>query len=124
MSLGYPYSVFRPVTDVLISTSRPDELFRLPGCLPLFGCYLNVLPFLMSSASLAALLRFRSPVLTPPLVRRQRRNLSGMTLLFFLLFYTAPAGMVLYWTSTNAVQFVIQELRRLRRSPRPPSTGL
>ena len=75
----------------------------------------------MSSVSLAALLRFRSPVLTPPLVRRQRRNLSGMTLLFFLLFYTSPAGMVLYWTSTNAVQLVIQELRRLRRSPRPPS---
>jgi len=47
-----------------------------------------------------------------------------MTRLFFLLFYTAPAGIVLYRTSTNAVQLVIQELRRLRRSPRPPSTGL
>jgi membrane protein insertase Oxa1/YidC/SpoIIIJ len=59
--------------------------------------------------------RFRSAVLTPPLVRRQRRNLIGMTLLFFLLFYTFPAGMVLYWTSTNAVQLVGQELGRLRR---------
>jgi hypothetical protein len=36
-----------------------------------------------------------------------------MTLLFFLLFYTFPAGMVLYWTSTNAFQLVIQEARRL-----------
>jgi membrane protein insertase Oxa1/YidC/SpoIIIJ len=73
----------------------------------------------MSSASLAALLRFGSVVLTPSLVRRQRRNLMGMTLLFFLLFYTFPAGMVLYWTSTNSVQLVIQEVGRLRRSRRP-----
>ncbi|MGH7354877.1 MAG: YidC/Oxa1 family membrane protein insertase [Candidatus Rokuibacteriota bacterium] len=95
--------------------SRPDELLRLPACVPFFGCDLNLLPFLMSGVSLAALLRFRSRVLTPPLVRRQRRNLSAMTLLFFLLFYTFPAGMVLYWTSTNAVQLVGQELGRLRR---------
>ena len=34
-------------------------------CLPFFGCDLNLLPFLMSGVSLAALLRFRSAVLTP-----------------------------------------------------------
>jgi membrane protein insertase Oxa1/YidC/SpoIIIJ len=98
--------------------SRPDELLRLPLCLPFFGCYLNLLPFLMSGISAAALLRFHSPVLTPPLVRRQRRNLLGMTLVFFVLFYTFPAGMVLYWTSTNAFQLVSQELGRLWRSGR------
>ena len=92
--------------------SRPDELLRLPVCLPFFGCYLNLLPFLMSAVSLAALFRFRSSVLTPSLVRRQRRNLTGMTALFFLLFYTFPAGMVLYWTSTNAFQLVSQEVKR------------
>jgi YidC/Oxa1 family membrane protein insertase len=97
--------------------SRPDELLRLPACLPFFGCHLNLLPFLMASASLAALLRHRSAVLTPSLVRRQRRNLMGMTLLFFLLFYTFPAGMVLYWTSTNAVQLLIQELKRSLTRP-------
>jgi len=92
--------------------SRPDALGRLPVCLPFFGCDLNLLPFLMSGLSLAALFRFRSSVLTPALVRKQRRNLAGMTVLFFLLFYTFPAGMVLYWTSTNAVQLVAQELKR------------
>jgi YidC/Oxa1 family membrane protein insertase len=102
--------------------SRPDALLRLPFCVPFFGCDLNLLPFLMSGVSLAALLRFRSTVLTPSLVRSQRRNLMGMTLLFFLLFYTFPAGMVLYWTSTNAFQLASQEVkRRLRRGrPDPP----
>ncbi|HTI57126.1 MAG TPA: membrane protein insertase YidC [Verrucomicrobiae bacterium] len=92
--------------------SRPDAVATLPACVPFFGCDLNLLPFLMSAVSLATLLRFRSPVLTPALVRRQRRNLAGMTLLFFLLFYTFPAGMVLYWTSTNAFQLLSQEVTR------------
>jgi len=103
--------------------SRPDALLRLPLCLPFFGCHLNLLPFLMSGISVAALLRFHSPILTPPLVRRQRRNLMSMTLLFFLLFYTFPASMVLYWTSTNSFQLASQELGRLRRYRRPLRTG-
>jgi YidC/Oxa1 family membrane protein insertase len=96
--------------------SRPDAVTPLPLCVPFFGCELNLLPFLMSGVSLATLLRFRSPVLPPALVRRQRRNLAGMTLLFFLLFYTFPAGMVLYWTSTNAFQLVSQEAGRWWRA--------
>jgi membrane protein insertase Oxa1/YidC/SpoIIIJ len=95
--------------------SRPDALARLPACVPFFGCDVNLLPFLMSGVSLATLLRFRSSVLTPPLVRRQRRNLMAITALFFLLFYTFPASMVLYWTSTNSFQLVSQELARLWR---------
>jgi YidC/Oxa1 family membrane protein insertase len=93
--------------------ARPDELAQLPACAPFFGCYLNLLPFLMAGVSLAVLLRYRSPALSPALLRRQRRNLAGVTALFFFLFYTFPAGMVLYWTSTNAFQFARQELARL-----------
>jgi len=98
--------------------SRPDELARLPACALFFGCHLNLLPLLMAGVSLAVLLRYRSPALSPVLLRRQRRNLAGVTALFFLLFYTFPAGMVLYWTSTNAFQLARQELER-----RPLSTG-
>jgi YidC/Oxa1 family membrane protein insertase len=103
--------------------SRPDELWRLPACLPFFGCHLNLLPFLMSSISIAAVLRARSPNLTAALVRRQRRNLTGLALAFFLLFYTFPASMVLYWTSTNFVQLVGQELGRLTRRLKSTETA-
>jgi YidC/Oxa1 family membrane protein insertase len=103
--------------------SRPDELLRLATCVPFFGCHLNLLPFLMSGVSLVALFRFRSPTLTPSLARGQRRNLMGVTLLFLLLFYTFPAGMVLYWTSTNAFQLVGQELGRLWRHWRARRPG-
>lgn len=121
--LAEDFDVYRVPFLWIRDLSRPDDLLHLPVCLPFFGCYLNLLPFLMSGMSAAALLRFRSPVLTPPLVRRQRRNLLGMTALFFVLFYTFPAGMVLYWTSTNAFQVVSQELGRLFRRRRPASGG-
>jgi len=115
--LAEDFDLYRAPFLWIQDLSRPDALLRLPLCVPFFGCDLNLLPFLMSGVSLAALLTFRSAVLTPSLVRSQRRNLAGMTLLFFLLFYTFPAGMVLYWTSTNAFQLAAQEVkRRLRRA--------
>jgi YidC/Oxa1 family membrane protein insertase len=92
--------------------SRPDALARLPACVPFFGCDLNLLPFLMSGVSLLTVLRFSASVLPPALLRRQRRNLMAVTGLFFLLFYTFPASMVLYWTGTNSVQLLGQELGR------------
>jgi YidC/Oxa1 family membrane protein insertase len=110
--LAEDFDLYRAPFLWIRDLSRPDALVRLPLCVPFFGCDLNLLPFLMSGISLAALLRFRSAALTPSLVRRQRRNLTGMTLLFFLLFYTFPAGMVLYWTSTNAFQLASQEVKR------------
>ena len=110
--LAEDFDLYRAPFLWIQDLSRPDALLLLPLCVPFFGCDLNLLPFLMSGVSLAALLRFRSSALTPSLVRSQRRNLTGMTLLFFLLFYTFPAGMVLYWTSTNAFQLASQEVKR------------
>ena len=41
-----------------------------------------------------------------------------MVAVFFVLFYAFPAGMVLYWTSTNALQLVTREIARWRRRGR------
>jgi YidC/Oxa1 family membrane protein insertase len=98
--------------------SRPDELAALPVGLPFFGRHLNLLPFLMTGIALTASLRFDSTVLTPALVHRQRRSLAGLALVFFVLFYTFPAGMVLYWTSTNALTLASREVGRWRRRRR------
>jgi membrane protein insertase Oxa1/YidC/SpoIIIJ len=51
--------------------------------------------------------------LTDELIRQQRMRLFWMAGLFFLLFYTFPAGMVLYWT-TNNVLALVKLLPRLR----------
>ena len=97
--------------------AQPDALIPLPVALPWLGRRLNLLPFLMSGVSLAAAARYEAAALTPDLVRRQRRNLAAMAVLFFIVFYAFPAGMVLYWTSTNALQLVVREAsRRLKKA--------
>ena len=102
---------FLGVTDL----AQPDGLIPLPGSLPVVGGRLNVLPFIMTGVSLGASLRFDDSALPPALRRRQRRNLAALAGVFLLLFYAFPAGMVLYWTSTNALQLVGREVSRLRR---------
>ena len=37
---------------------------------------------------------------------RQVRNMILLAVAFFLLFYTFPAGMVLYWTSNNLISVI------------------
>ena len=81
--------------------ASPDAVLRLPFTLPFFGGYLNLLPFLMTGLSVATSYLHNPPALTPQMHRRQYRNLVIMAIAFFLLFYTFPAGMVLYWTTNN-----------------------
>jgi YidC/Oxa1 family membrane protein insertase len=118
--LAENFALYRVPFLWIADLSRPDELFALPVRLPFFGQHVNLLPFLMTGIALTASLRFESPVLTPTLLRRQRRSLVGMAVAFFVLFYTFPAGMVLYWTSTNALQLASREVGRWRRRGRQP----
>lgn len=81
--------------------AAPDRLAQLPFTLPFFGSDLNLLPFLMTAVSILAAVIQQEASLNAELQARQRRNLYLMALAFFLLFYTFPAGMVLYWTANN-----------------------
>ena len=81
--------------------AAPDRLVALPVALPFFGGHLNLLPVLMTLVTVLSALTQRDDSLTPALLRRQRRQLYFMAGGFFLLFYTFPAGMVLYWTANN-----------------------
>ncbi|HLF29870.1 MAG TPA: membrane protein insertase YidC [Xanthomonadales bacterium] len=83
--------------------SRPDALMQLPFSLPFFGSELNMLPFLMTGLSFAASWLHQPPDLNAELRGRQVRNMMLLALAFFVLFYTFPAGMVLYWTSNNLI---------------------
>ncbi|MFQ5995261.1 MAG: YidC/Oxa1 family insertase periplasmic-domain containing protein [Acidiferrobacterales bacterium] len=99
--------------------SKPDHLARLPFQIPFFGGYLNLLPFIMTTVTLLASWLYDAPTLSAELQRRQRLNLYIVAFVFFVLFYTFPAGMVFYWTCTNLIQFIKDQTFRqirLRRS--------
>lgn len=83
--------------------SQPDAVAQLPFELPFFGSSLNLLPFLMTGLSVLASGLHRSPAQHPALRRRQLRNMFVLAAAFFVLFYTFPSGMVLYWTTNNLI---------------------
>ena len=86
--------------------SRPDALGALPVYLPFFGSDFNVLPVIMTALSFLAAMTHRDDHLTAALLSSQKRRLYCLSILFFVLFYTFQAGMVLYWTTNNLLHLI------------------
>jgi YidC/Oxa1 family membrane protein insertase len=86
--------------------SRPDDWFDLPFRLPFFGSELNLLPFLMTGLSFVASWLHKPLALDADSRRGQVRNMLLLAVAFFVLFYTFPAGMVLYWTTNNLISVI------------------
>jgi YidC/Oxa1 family membrane protein insertase len=94
--------------------SHPDAFMQLPFSLPFFGGYLNLLPFIMTGFSFVASKLHSHPAMDAAQRRKHARNLVLMSLGFLVLFYTFPAGMVLYWTTNNLIS-VIKTLWKRRK---------
>ena len=88
--------------------SQPDRLLPMGIHLPWLGSYLNILPVLMVGSILLA--TFTAPK-DPEATSSLRRWLAtaAMAIVFFVLFYNFPAGLVLYWVTVNLLQ-VAQQL--------------
>lgn len=86
--------------------SRPDALFGMPFSLPFFGSDLNLLPLLMTGLSVTASALHNPPALNAEMRKKQVRNMLFLAVGFFALFYTFPAGMVLYWTTNNLISVI------------------
>ena len=94
--------------------SHPDAFMQLPFRLPFFGEYLNLLPFIMTGFSFVASKLHAHPAMDAAQRRKHSRNLVMMAVGFLVLFYTFPAGMVLYWTTNNLIS-VIKTLWKKRK---------
>jgi YidC/Oxa1 family membrane protein insertase len=86
--------------------SHADAFMALPFSLPFFGGYLNLLPFIMTAFSFVASKMHSHPAMDVDQQRKHSRNLVLMSLAFLVLFYTFPAGMVLYWTTNNLISVI------------------
>jgi YidC/Oxa1 family membrane protein insertase len=93
--------------------SQPDMFWKMPIRIPFFGEYLNLLPFIMTGLSIVASKRHGHPAMDSGQQRKQARNLVAMAMGFLILFYTFPAGMVLYWTANNLIS-VLKTLAKKR----------
>jgi hypothetical protein len=66
------------------------------GLLHIGGFTLNLLPLLMTAVNCAA-----GAVYTKGFPLKEKLQLYGMALIFLVLLYTSPSGLVIYWTMNN-----------------------
>jgi YidC/Oxa1 family membrane protein insertase len=85
----------------IATLAEPDKFFNLGTNLPFFGAYFNLLPVLLALSTIASIKLSPAPQSDRKSSARQNIFLAFITLGFFLLFYSFPAGMVLYWTAAN-----------------------
>lgn len=92
--------------------SAPDELFRLPFTIPMLGNGFNVLPLLMLASfyvqqkmSMAA---NKGMAVTPQQQQQQQMMQTLMPILFGVMFYNMPSGLVLYFTVSTLLGLVQQ----------------
>ena len=74
--------------------SKPDQWLSLPIVIPFLGSSFNLLPFCMMIISLLSAFLYHDRNLSSDLLSNQKRNLYFMSLLFFILLFTFPSGMV------------------------------
>ena len=90
---------FGPVADL----GAPDGLLRLGGAT------LNALPILMTLINFAS-----SAIYTKGYPLKDKAQLYAMALVFLVLLYRSPAGLVLYWTLNNFFSLVKNLFYRLK----------
>jgi len=83
------------------------------GLLSLGGFYLNLLPVVMTVINCIS-----GAVYTKGLAGREKIQIYGMALVFLVLLYHSPSGMVLYWTMNNIFSLIRNILSKTKYAPK------
>ena len=84
----------------------------LPDRFMTIGAYsLNILPFIMTLINCIS-----GAVYTKGFHAREKIQIYGIALVFFVLLYNSPAGLVLYWTSNNIFSLLKNILSKTKHS--------
>ena len=87
--------------------AQEDRLFALPFSLPVIGNYFNILPIAMAIVMfLQQRLSLKSNAAANP--EQQKMMLILFPILFGVMFYHMPAGLVLYWFVQSLLMFLYQ----------------
>ena len=97
--------------------SQPEKLMLLPFSIPVLGNQLNLLPFIMLAVSIATPLYLKNHAENDIIRQRSRKSNLWISVLFFVLLYQFPAGLILYWTCANFISTLQMSL--ITKSIRP-----
>jgi len=87
--------------------SEPDRLFILPKTLPILGNEINILPIVMAIGMFVQQ-KISMPAAASQQAEQQKMMLVMMPLLFGLIFYHMPSGLVLYWFINSTLMLIYQ----------------
>lgn len=87
--------------------SEPDRLFLLPVSLPVLGNEINILPIVMTIGMFIQQ-KLSSSSASGSTAEQQKMMLIIMPLMFGLIFYHMPSGLVLYWFINSALMLIFQ----------------
>ncbi|HPJ15675.1 MAG TPA: YidC/Oxa1 family membrane protein insertase, partial [Spirochaetota bacterium] len=73
-----------------------DDLAKPDGLLKISGHSLNIMPFVMTAVNLASAFIYGKKITV-----KENVQLYVMALLFLVLLYASPSGLLLYWTCNN-----------------------
>ena len=78
-----------------------DDLSKPDSLLVIGGITINILPIVMTIINLASAIAY-----SKKLNLREQLQLFVMAILFLILLYNSPAGLVLYWTMNNVCSLI------------------
>ncbi len=88
--------------------SHPDRLFLLPNSLPILGNEINILPIVMTVGMFIQQKISMTSTATSGSAEQQKIMMIIMPLMFGLIFYHMPAGLVLYWFVNSMLMLAFQ----------------
>lgn len=89
--------------------SSPDRLFVLPKPIPFIGSDINILPLFMALVMFfQQKLSMGSKNMTGTAAEQQKMLTIMMPVLFGVLFYKMPSGLVLYWLFNSLLMLIFQ----------------
>ncbi len=87
--------------------SEPDRLIVLPKALPLMGSDFNILPIIMAIGMFVQQ-KISSASATGASAEQQKIMLIVMPVMFGVIFYRMPSGLVIYWFVNSMLMLVFQ----------------
>jgi len=88
--------------------SEPDKLFSFAKPIPVIGSDINILPILMMIMMFFQQKMSMSSAANTSSAEQQKIMMIMFPILFGVIFYNMPAGLVLYWFINSMLMFVFQ----------------
>jgi len=88
--------------------SMPDTVFTFPFTIPFLGNQLHLLPIIYTVSMIFSMKITQNAQTAGSQQSMMKMMTYGMPIMFFFVLYSAPSGLILYWSVMNAISIFQQ----------------